>query len=110
VTPLKPLEAMALRKTCLASDVGGLRELITDGVTGVFFPAGDVAGIVEKILLLSAAPGLRDQLAIQAQTVVRREREWSAIAGLYGNIYRTALSKEASMLDRAMGRPSRRPA
>jgi glycosyltransferase involved in cell wall biosynthesis len=34
VTPLKPLEAMAQRKLVVASNVGGHRELIEDGVTG----------------------------------------------------------------------------
>lgn len=34
VTPLKPLEAMAMGKPVLASDVGGHRELIEDGRTG----------------------------------------------------------------------------
>ncbi len=37
VTPLKPLEAMAQRRIVAASDVGGHRELITDGETGVLF-------------------------------------------------------------------------
>ena len=44
VTPLKPLEAMAQRKLVVASNVGGHRELIEDGVTGTLFPAGDPAG------------------------------------------------------------------
>jgi hypothetical protein len=38
VTPLKPLEAMAQGKLVAASDVGGHRELMTDGVTGTLFP------------------------------------------------------------------------
>ena len=38
VTPLKPLEAMAQRRLVAASDIGGHRELIDDGRTGVLFP------------------------------------------------------------------------
>jgi glycogen synthase len=41
VTPLKPLEAMAQGKLVAASDVGGHRELIEDGVTGTLFAADD---------------------------------------------------------------------
>ena len=41
VTPLKPLEAMAQGRLVAASDVGGHRELIVDGVTGTLFPAGE---------------------------------------------------------------------
>ena len=41
VTPLKPLEAMAQGRLLIASDVGGHRELIEDGVTGYLFEPGD---------------------------------------------------------------------
>ena len=49
VTPLKPLEAMAQRKLVAASDVGGHRELIEDGVTGTLFPAGDPAALAAAL-------------------------------------------------------------
>ena len=39
VTPLKPLEAMAMGKAVIGSDVGGIRELISPG-TGMLFSAG----------------------------------------------------------------------
>lgn len=90
VTPLKPLEAMAMGKVCLGSDVGGLRELMEDGVTGVLFPAGDVRALTGKILLLASDAQLRERLAAQGQAMVRREREWSTIAERYGEVYRRA--------------------
>ena len=40
VMPLKSLEAMAMGKVLVASDVGGYKELITAGETGVLFKAG----------------------------------------------------------------------
>ena len=39
VTPLKPLEAMAQKRLFVASDVGGHKELVVDGVTGVLHRA-----------------------------------------------------------------------
>lgn len=90
VTPLKPLEAMAMGKVCLASDVGGLKELIEDGVTGLLFPAGDVPQLTDAILRLATDPALRERLAAQGQATVRREREWSAIASRYIDIYHRA--------------------
>src|ERR1700709_710364 len=41
VTPLKPLEAMASGRLLVASDVGGHRELIRHGETGLLFKAGN---------------------------------------------------------------------
>ena len=47
VTPLKPLEAMAQGKLVAASDVGGHRELIDDGVTGTLFAPDDPAACAD---------------------------------------------------------------
>ena len=90
VTPLKPLEAMAMGKVCLASDVGGLKELIVDDVTGSLFAAGNVRDLTEKTLRLASDPELRKRLADEAQITVRRDREWSAVASRYIDIYRQA--------------------
>src|SRR5262249_10394360 len=45
VTPLKPLEAMAMGRVVVASGVGGHREMIQDGSTGLLFPAGSVSAL-----------------------------------------------------------------
>jgi len=45
VTPLKPLEAMAMGKVVVGSDVGGIMELITDGENGFLFKAGDTEAL-----------------------------------------------------------------
>jgi glycosyltransferase involved in cell wall biosynthesis len=50
VTPLKPLEAMAQGKLFIASDVGGHRELIRDGETGLLFKSGDPDALAKKII------------------------------------------------------------
>ncbi len=42
VTPLKPLEAMAMGKVVIGSDVSGIKELITHDKNGFLFKAGDV--------------------------------------------------------------------
>jgi PEP-CTERM/exosortase A-associated glycosyltransferase len=94
VTPLKPLEAMAMGKVCLASDVGGLKELVDDGITGLLFAAGDVRDATGKMLLLASDRTLRDRLSAQAQVAVRRDREWSTIASRYADIYRRAGARE----------------
>ena len=47
VTPLKPLEAMAMGKVLVASDVKGHQELIRDKETGFLFPPGDAGALAE---------------------------------------------------------------
>src|SRR4029079_9267712 len=52
VTPLKPLDAMAQGRLLVASDVGGHRELIRNGETGVLFRAGSVQSLSQTLLHL----------------------------------------------------------
>ena len=55
VTPLKPLEAMAMDKPVIGSDVGGIQELIPLG-TGVLFRAGESTDLAEKCVDLITDP------------------------------------------------------
>lgn len=56
--PVSILEAMASGVAVIASDVGGVRELVEDGVTGKVFQAGDVSGLAECIACLAEEPDL----------------------------------------------------
>ncbi|MDD4862116.1 MAG: glycosyltransferase family 4 protein, partial [Smithellaceae bacterium] len=46
------LEAMALAKPVVASQVGGIPDLVKDGVTGFLFEAGNVKKLAEKLRIL----------------------------------------------------------
>jgi PEP-CTERM/exosortase A-associated glycosyltransferase len=91
VTPLKPLEAMAMSKALLASDVGGHRELIQDGRTGVLFPAGDAAALAAALARLLEDPSLRRSLEESGRAWVAAERTWAKTTEPYGEIYARAL-------------------
>ncbi len=62
VTPLKPLEVMAMGKVVVASDVGGHKELIRDRDTGLLFPSGDFNALASMISKLLADETLREGL------------------------------------------------
>ena len=87
VTPLKPLEAMAQRKLVVASNVGGHRELIEDGVTGTLFPAGDPAALAEALASLFGRRGEWEGRRDTARSFVERERNWSSNISRYAPIY-----------------------
>ena len=53
VTPLKPLEAMAYKKLIIASDVGGMKELIEDGENGILFESESVYELEKVIYKIS---------------------------------------------------------
>ncbi|HWQ94593.1 MAG TPA: TIGR04063 family PEP-CTERM/XrtA system glycosyltransferase [Gammaproteobacteria bacterium] len=87
VTPLKPLEAMAQGRLIAASDVGGHRELIRDGETGVLFKADDPDALAAKVLDLIKRPERWPALKSTARQFVETERNWKASVARYQGIY-----------------------
>ena len=92
VTPLKPLEAMALGKVLVASDVGGHRELVRDGVTGLLFRAGDATALADAVVRVAADRDLRAALALAGPRFVREERTWAKVVPRYEAVYRGILA------------------
>lgn len=90
VTPLKPLEAMALGKAILGSNVGGIRELIDPENTGILFEPGDIEDFCRQAERLLSDPDLRRKLGQQARTKVREEKDWKMVARLYEPAYAAA--------------------
>ncbi|MEJ5349185.1 MAG: TIGR04063 family PEP-CTERM/XrtA system glycosyltransferase [Desulfosoma sp.] len=97
VTPLKPLEAMAMGVAVIASDVGGHKELIRDGETGLLFRAGSSQALAEKIFTLFSKPDLSAFLTQEAKRWVYSNRTWQHNAHLYFNLYQKLLSDGASL-------------
>jgi PEP-CTERM/exosortase A-associated glycosyltransferase len=91
VTPLKPLEAMAQGRMLVASNVGGHREMIRDGETGLLFEAGNVTALVQAIDAMLARRADWPRIARQARTFVETERNWARSVARYADVYRRAL-------------------
>lgn len=90
VTPLKPLEAMAQQRLVAASDVGGHRELVTDGITGTLFPADDPPALAKALENIFLARNQWDLRRKTARAYIEAERNWfvniAVYAGLYENL------------------------
>ena len=84
VTPLKPLEAMAQGRLVVASDVGGHRELIRDGDTGVLFRAGDAGDLAAKVLSLLDRADEWPAMRKRGRGFVEAERNWTGSVARYG--------------------------
>jgi glycogen(starch) synthase len=87
VTPLKPLKAMAQGRLMVASDVGGQRELITDGATGMLFRAGDADALAQTVLTLLLMPDSWAALRRNARTYVENEHNWADSVRRYADVY-----------------------
>ena len=94
VTPLKPLEAMAQGKLVLASDVGGHKELITDGVNGFLFPADNVPAFSDTIIRLTQHSAEWPQIIAQGREFVEQVRNWRVSVSRYLPLYQQLLAKK----------------
>jgi glycosyltransferase involved in cell wall biosynthesis len=74
------LEAMAAGRPVVASAVGGLRDLVVDGETGLLVPPGDVAALRAALERLLGDAGLRARLGRAARERVLAEFTWKRYA------------------------------
>jgi PEP-CTERM/exosortase A-associated glycosyltransferase len=87
VTPLKPLEAMAQGRVLMASDVGGHKELIRDGQTGVLFQAGNVQALANAIIKLLSTRESWPAIRHAGRQFVETERNWQNSVAHYASVY-----------------------
>jgi glycogen synthase len=87
VTPLKPLEAMAQGRLVAASDVGGHRELIEDGVTGSLFAPDSPSALAAALAALFEARETWDARRLTARAFVAAERDWATNIARYEPVY-----------------------
>lgn len=87
VTPLKPLEAMAQRKALVASDVGGHRELVVNGTTGLLYAAGRLDSLIDAVLRLVRGKDLQQRLIEQGWEFAHTERTWLRSVDQYEPLY-----------------------
>jgi PEP-CTERM/exosortase A-associated glycosyltransferase len=86
-TPLKPLEAMAMGKPVIVSDVPAMQELVRPGVTGLMARAGDAADLAKQCLQILGEPGQQSRMGNQAREWVLSERQWPQLIARYPSIY-----------------------
>jgi glycosyltransferase involved in cell wall biosynthesis len=99
--PIALLEAMAAGRACVATAVGGVPEVVTDGVDGVLVPPGDPDALAAALAAVAGDADRRAALGAKAEARAADFRLDAAVARL------------AAVYDRALGRrpaPSPEPA
>ncbi len=87
VTPLKPMEIMAMEKALILSDIGGHREIVQNEQNGLFFRAEDVEDLSAKCRLLLANHQFRKDLAGRGRLWVKENRDWAVLVNRYIEVY-----------------------
>src|SRR5881409_4188172 len=90
------LEAMASRVPVVVSDVGGLSEIVEDGVTGVKVPSSDPHALAEGILRVLDNRELSERFKENAYQAVQERYRWDLIAEKTLEAYRTSSPRPQS--------------
>ena len=97
VTPLKPLEAMAMGKVFVASDVGGHVEVLPERLHSVLFKAGSVDALVKALESTIANKPLQALFSGWARKHVKAERSWAKSVAGYIPLYEQAKNRHAAL-------------
>jgi|GEM_PF-4960223 glycosyltransferase involved in cell wall biosynthesis len=91
--PTVILEAFASGTAVIASRIGGITELIDDGVNGFLFKAGDYLELSRLINQLLQDKELLKSITIKAKEKVKRQYDWKHVIDKYLKIYEECLGK-----------------
>ncbi|MEN8163524.1 MAG: glycosyltransferase family 4 protein [Acidobacteriota bacterium] len=89
--PVSILEAMASGKPVVATSVGGVPDLVEDGVTGFLVAPNDSASLANRILCLLKDDALRANMGRRAREVALRRFQRDRVAARYHKIYQDVL-------------------
>ena len=89
-TPLALIEAGAAGRPVVSTDVGGVRSVVADGVSGILAPPGDVAAVSRALARLLAEPDTRRRMGEAGRHRVQErfghQRLLADIRALYGQV------------------------
>ena len=71
--PIALVEAMGLGRASVATDVGGIREAVVDGETGLLAPPRDASALAAAVLRLLGDEAMRNHMGASAKARVQRE-------------------------------------
>jgi N-acetyl-alpha-D-glucosaminyl L-malate synthase BshA len=90
---LSALEAMACGVPVVASNVGGLPEVVTDGVTGFLHPPDQVARMAESAIRILSDPALHAHMAAEGVRLAKERFGAERIVPQYEALYENALRR-----------------
>lgn len=90
-TPVSAIEALASGRPVVATDVGGTRDVVEEGLSGFLVPFGDVAAGAERLQRLALDRKLRDRLGAAGQARTLERYQVPRLVGDVDRLYRSLL-------------------
>lgn len=89
--PITLLEAMAMGKPVVATKVGGIPDVVTDGQEGLLVPAGDVESLTNALRRMLTDAGLRQRCGESARATLLARYDVRRTAQAYESLYAMCL-------------------
>ncbi|HTU71432.1 MAG TPA: glycosyltransferase family 4 protein [Candidatus Baltobacteraceae bacterium] len=86
--PLLVCEAMCSGRAVVATNVGGIPEIVRDGETGYLIPPRDADALTDRLRRVLAGQPIRERFERAAYTFAREHLTWRVNARAYDEIYR----------------------
>jgi glycosyltransferase involved in cell wall biosynthesis len=91
--PVALLEAFAARVPVVATAVGGVPEVVEDGVSGFLVPAGDAATLARRLEEVLASEPTRLQMGARGHQRVQKEFTFASQSALYQKMFDQTLMR-----------------
>jgi glycosyltransferase involved in cell wall biosynthesis len=88
--PMALIEASACARPVVATDVGGIREVVSDGVTGILIPPGEIAAIADALVDLLQDRERRIRMGQAGRTLVEERFNMHSLVRALAVIYAEA--------------------
>ncbi len=94
---LVALESMAYGVPVVASTVGGIPEVVEDGVCGYLSPCGDIAGMTDSALKILTNKELHKSMSVKASERAKKYFSADRIVPQYEELYRRLVMQQSSV-------------
>ena len=91
-TPVSAIESLASGRPVVATRVGGVADVVDDGVDGYLVPFGDIEAAADRLALLAADPALRRQMGSAGRERVLRRYRVPRLVEDVDRLYRALLA------------------
>ena len=93
-TPVSAIETLASGRPVVATDVGGTRDVVNDGVSGFLVPFGDVDAAAERLERLARDPELRARMGAAGQAFALSSYSVPRLVDDVDRLYRSLLTEK----------------
>jgi glycosyltransferase involved in cell wall biosynthesis len=86
------IEAMACERPIIASNIGGIPEIVEDWKTGLLYNPHDINGLSEKIEIFIEDEGLRKRMGKRGRKKVEKKYNWDVLVNKWIKIYKSTIN------------------